>query len=103
MLCAPMASPKKSTKKPTTKAASKPEGRKKSKLTLAGEEAATLAKRTLLLTTLAACRWNLSRTAEVLDLATGADVIRALKELAPEEYDAAKARGDVSQGRPREG
>jgi len=100
MLAAEMPAPKKSTRtKAPAKAAPRPAARKQSKLTLAGDEASKLARRTLLITTLGACGWNLARTAAALDLASGADVIRALKELAPEEYDAARADGRISPGR----
>ena len=77
-----------------------PAGRKKSKLTTAGDEASQLARRTLLLGTCEAAKWNLTRVAEALDLATGADVIRALKELAPEEYEAAQTDGRIARRRP---
>jgi hypothetical protein len=75
------------------------DGRLKSKLTMAREEASRLAGRTLLLATCEALKWNLTRVAETLAMATPSDVIRALKELAPEEYDAARERGDVSTRR----
>lgn len=75
------------------------EGRKKSKLTSAGEEASQLARRTLLLTTCQTLGWDLAKVATALDLTTGADVIRALKELAPGEYEAARAAGDIRRGR----
>lgn len=86
------------TKKPGKKPAAKGP-RKTSKLTRAGDDAARLAKRTILLTTCEALRWNLSRVAEALELTTAADVIRALKELAPEEYEAAQVRGDITTHR----
>lgn len=86
--------------KRTGKAATKaPEGRKKSKLTLAREEGSRLAGRTLLLGTCEATGWNLSRVAEVLELASNADVIRALNELAPEEYVKAQEAGLIKKGR----
>lgn len=88
-----MSAPKKSTPKKGTAQ------RKQSKLTLAGDEASRLARRTLLVTTLGTCGWNLARAASALDLASGADVIRALKELAPEEYEAARADGRIAPGR----
>lgn len=94
MLAAEMATVKKAPKKPTVKAP----GRKLSKLALAGNEASRLARRTMLLATCEAVKWNLTRVAEVLDLATPSDVIRALKELAPNEYEAAQERGDVRRG-----
>lgn len=85
------------TKKPAVKTA--PEGRKKSKLTLAREEGSRLAGRTLLLGTCEATGWNLARVAEVLGLASNADVIRALNELAPEEYARAQDEGLIKKGR----
>lgn len=79
-----------------------PAGRKKSKLTAAGEEGSQLARRTLLLGTCEALKWNLARVAEVLELASHADVIRALKELAPEEYEAARDAGKIAKRRDSE-
>lgn len=89
---------------PRPRAATKPkapehEGRKKSKLTVAREEGARLAGRTLLLGTCEALKWDLAEVAKTLDLATSADVIRALRELAPVEYEAARERGDIRRGR----
>lgn len=86
------------TKKGATKARAS-EGRKTSKLTRAGDDASRLTRRTLLLTTCETLAWNLTRVAEALELATASDVIRALKELAPEEYEAARTRGDVATRR----
>lgn len=87
------------TAKKAAKKKATPEGRKKSKLTAAREEASRLAGRTMLLATCDALKWNLTRVAEALELATPSDVIRALKELAPEEYAAAQERGDVAKRR----
>lgn len=75
------------------------EGRKKSKLTLIGDEAAAVAKRGALLSACDAHKWNLTRVAETMDMVGAPDVIRALKELAPAEYAAARARGDVATRR----
>lgn len=83
----------------TTKRTTKPAPRRQSKLTLAREEGARHAGRLALLATCDALGWNLTRVAEVLEMTTPADVIRALKELAPAEYEAAKARGDVAKRR----
>ena len=114
-MLATMAAPKKSptTKKPAAttgrrgsdalpshRTTAVPKERKKSKLTAAREEASRLAGRTVLLATCEALKWNLTRVAETLEMATGADVIRALKELAPEEYEAAQQRGDIARRRP---
>ena len=76
---------------------SKPTPRKRSKLTLAREEGSRLAGRTLLLGTCEALKWNLTRVAEVLEMTAAADVARAVMELAPEEFEAARERGDVSR------
>jgi len=90
-----VSTPRSSAKPPKT-----PVGRKKSRLTLAAEEAARLAKRNLLAETIAALGWNLSAIARHLEMAGASDVIRALKEAGLEaEYLAAKARGDIVQGR----
>ena len=96
MLAVEMAATKTTTKRAGSK---KPAGRKLSRLTIAGDEASRLARRTMLLATCAAVKWNLTRAAEALDLATPSDVIRALKDLAPEEYEAARERGDVATRR----
>lgn len=74
-----------------------PEPRKKSLLTLAGDAARAKAQRELLLKTLRAHDWNLTATAEALEMTSAADVARALRELAPEEYESARERGDISR------
>lgn len=71
--------------------------RKRSKLTAVGEEAATLAKKRLLLAVCDACGWNLTAAARALELTSASDVVRALKELAPAEYAGAQQRGLVSR------
>lgn len=77
----------------------KPAGRKKSKLTLAGEAA----QRGLLLQALKECDWNLSRTAESLDVVDASSVLRSIKLLGLEdEYEAAKVAGKARPGRPPE-
>ena len=87
-------------KNPTKHPPSESEGRRKSLLTQAGEEASRLARRQLLLGTLTACGWNLSKTAEALQMTATPDVIRAIRELdLDKEYEAAKERGDVVRGR----
>jgi transcriptional regulator with GAF, ATPase, and Fis domain len=75
-----------------------PEGRRKSKLTQAGEAA----QRELLLQTLKTHGWNLTHTAETLEMAGPADVLRSMKVLGlSEEYEAAKERGEAKPGRPK--
>lgn len=73
--------------------------RKLSRLSAAGEEASRLARRTLLLTTCETVQWDLSAVARALELTTSADVIRALRELAPSEYEEAKLSGKIKRGR----
>lgn len=86
--------PRSSTRTPRS------DGRRKSRLTTIGEEAAKLAKRQALLATLDATGWDLSKSAELLELASNADVIRAIKDLdLTEAYEAAKSRGDIVRGR----
>jgi hypothetical protein len=71
--------------------------RKRNKLTEAGDAAARVAKRNMLLLACDACDWSLAAVATLLGMASSADVIRALKELAPAEYAAAQADGRVSR------
>lgn len=103
-----MAAPKKPSprgRKPPTvpsPAPTRADGRAKSELTLAGETAAMDAKRRLLLDTLEKHNWNLTATAEILRMGANAAVIRALKELAPAEYLAAKKAGKVTQANRRD-
>lgn len=89
-------------KKPQEKAS---EGRKKSLFTRVGDEAKATAQKALLLKTLKANDWNMTKTGEALEMGTGAGagtaVIRALKELAPEEYERAKADDRVSPANRR--
>ncbi len=81
------------TKKPVKPR--KPTGRKKSKLTLIGEEA----QRKALLATLKERDWNLSATAEALDLGGSGNVIRAIHALGlDEEYEKARAQGKITPG-----
>lgn len=59
------------------------------------------AQRKALLRELKAQRWNLTATARELGLTGPSNVIRALKTLGlADEYEAAKARGDIAPGRP---
>lgn len=77
----------------------KPTPRKLSKLSAVGDEASKSARRALLLATLDALKWDMTRVASALELATNADVIRALKELAPDEYAEAQNDGRIQRGR----
>lgn len=58
------------------------------------------AKRIALLAELVAQDWNLTAVAHELGLTNASNVVRAIRVLGLEdEYDAAKARGDIVQGR----
>lgn len=63
-----------------------------------GRTAARSAQKELLLATLGRLNWNLTKTAEVLEMGARGNVIRALKELAPFEYEQAKEAGLVKPG-----
>lgn len=66
-------------------------------------EAADNVQRAVLLGTLVANRWNLTAAAEGLRLAGPGAVIRYIKALGlQDEYAAARERGDIKQGRPKE-
>lgn len=89
-----VATPKKpAAKKPPvpTPSPARADGRQKSLLTLAGEQAALEAKRLLLQETLRSHDWNLSHTAEVLRMGSASQVLRAIRETGlEEEYRAAR-------------
>lgn len=78
-----------------------PEPRKKSVLTQVGDEAKAKAQRDLLLKTLKANDWNLTATAEALEMGAIAAVIRALNDLAPDEYEKARKDGLISHANRR--
>ncbi|MDB4930079.1 MAG: hypothetical protein JWM10_2563 [Myxococcaceae bacterium] len=107
MLAATMATTRKPTK-PATKPSGRPSTRRKATAappkTFAevGREAAREAQRKVLLESWKAHDWNMTATAEALGMGDGTAVIRALKALAPEEYDAAKKDGRVSPANRRE-
>lgn len=71
-------------------------GRKRSLLTAVGDEGARRAKAAMLLGACLGADWNLSRVAERLGMTSASDVLRALKELLPEQLEAARKRGDIS-------
>lgn len=82
---------------PKKKPAPKSSGRKKSKLTLAGEAA----QRGVLLGALKEHGWNLSHVATALEMGDASAVLRSIRLLGlVEEYDAAKATGKARPGRP---
>lgn len=94
-----MATTKKGAKGAPKVKAARADGRPKSKLTIAAEEAALGAKRKLLLDTLTACDWNLSRVCETLEMGSVSQVIRSIRETGLEpQYEAAKKRGDIKPG-----
>ena len=71
------------------------EGRKKSKLVQEGEAA----QRKLLLKTLVAQSWSLTGTANVLEMSSASDVLKAIRHLdLVREYEAARASGQVKSG-----
>lgn len=81
--------------------APEPEGRKKSKLTQMGDDAKREAMRKGLLAELKRQDWNLSRTADALDMVNASNVIRAIHDLDLDaEYEKAKDAGKVQPGRP---
>jgi hypothetical protein len=100
MLSIDMAQAKTKTNKPKKPAAKAPtpkptraDGRRKSLLSLAGEEASLRAKRELLLKTLDGCGWNLSAAADALKMPGASQVIRSIRETGLDsEYEAAKQR-----------
>jgi len=73
-----------------------PAARKRSLLTAVGDDGAQRAKAALLLGACLGADWNLSKVAERLGMTSASDVLRALKELLPEQLEAARKRGDIS-------
>jgi transcriptional regulator with GAF, ATPase, and Fis domain len=66
-------------------------GRKKSLLSRTGDEAKHAAERALLLSTLETKGWNLTHTAEALEMTGPSQVLRAIKDLGLyDAYDAAR-------------
>lgn len=96
--------PTRSTERPRNSSSkpSEPEGRRVSRFTRVGNDAKAAAQRKLLLDTLKQNGWNLTATAEALEMAALANVIRALQELAPDEYEAARRDGRISPGNRRD-
>ena len=88
-----------SSEKPPAPAPARADGRVKSALTMAAEEGARAAKRDLLLRTLDANGWNFAATARALDVAGTPAIIRALNDVAPDEYNRAKRDGRVAPGK----
>jgi len=108
MLAATMATTRKPTKT-TTKPSGRPSTRRKpiaaappKTFAEVGREAAREAQRKVLLEAWEAHAWNMTATAEALSMGDGTAVIRALKALAPEEYEAAKKDGRISPANRRE-
>lgn len=95
-----------STRKPRTEGrkpvAAKAGGarRKDSLYAKAGEEGRREAQRKLLLRTLKEQGWHLGLTADALGMSGAPHVLRAIADVGlAEEYEAAKARGDITPGR----
>lgn len=73
-----------------------------SRLARAGAEASREARKKLLLVTLEEQRWNLTVTAEVLEMNGASDVIRAIRDLGMhEDYERAMVAGLIVVGRHR--
>lgn len=66
-----------------------------------GRAAAREAQKKLLLRVLKEHDWNMTAASEALGMNANTAVIRALKELAPEEYEEAKASGKISPANRR--
>ena len=99
MLAETMAKPRKTTKTPTkgqTRTAAesrRPDKRPRAKslLSRTGDEAKAAAERALLLKTLKSKRWNLTHTAEALEMPGPSQVLRAIDALGlRDEYEAAR-------------
>ena len=89
-----MAPPKKRT-------ALKKPARERSLYAQTGDDARRDAQRKLLLKTLREFDWNLTATAEALGMAGSPAVIKALRDVAPDEYEMAREDRRVSQGNRR--
>lgn len=99
---AAMPTPKRATKRTRTRPAVPPSPDAVPSFAEVGREAARDAQRKHLLRTLKSNGWNMSHTAEVLQMGSASAVIRALKSLAPEEYEAAQNDGRIRAGRPKD-
>lgn len=92
MLASPMAAPKKTSTKPRASKPAPPTERKRSLLSRTGDDAKRAAERALLAKTLRAHAWNLTHTAEALEMPGPSHVLRAIKDLGLlDDYEAAKA------------
>jgi len=83
--------------KRTAKAAETP-AKEPSLYARTGDDARREAQRKLLLRALKTHGWNLRASAEALGLSGTPGVVRALKDVAPDEYTAAKADGRIQPG-----
>lgn len=73
----------------------KPSDRRRSRLALEADAAA----RALLLATLTRCDWNLTATAEALELTGPSNVLTSIRRLGlTAEYEAARRAGKISPG-----
>jgi hypothetical protein len=72
--------------------------RPRSKLSLAGDAASRSARRSLLLETLVAVRWNLTAAARELDMAGASDITRSIHDLGLTAlYQMARDAGHISR------
>lgn len=95
----PAASPRSPKGKAPTPAPTRADGRSKSLLSIEGERASLEARRAMLLRVLKECDWNLSATAEKLQITNASTVIRAIRDVGLEaEYEAAKKTGRIRPG-----
>ena len=95
-MLAPMA-----TMKAAKSTAAKAPKREPSLYAQEGDAARRKAQRKLLLATLRSHKWNLRAAADALGLSGSAGVVRALKDVAPDEYAAARLDGRIKAGAPR--
>lgn len=90
------------TKAPKKTAPAKRPGSKKTKArsryAQVGDDARRKAQRELLLATLEEQSWNLTHTAAALGMSGTPAVIKALQDVAPEEYERAKQSKKISPG-----
>jgi len=88
----------KAPKRKATPAAKPEEKREPSLYARVGDDARRKAQREVLLRSLKQHDWNLRSCAAALGLSGTPGVVRALKEVAPDEYTAAKADGRIKPG-----
>lgn len=70
-------------------------------LSALGNLVSKVVRRHVLLIVAGECRWSLTRMATALRLSSVGDVIRAFKDLAPDELAAARRDGRITRGGDR--